>query len=48
MAFGRPGLAFNDADIVGQYTVGGAASYTPFSRTSCTTPMTSCHGKSGR
>src|SRR5580692_5926556 len=30
--------------IGGQYTVGGAFSCTPRSRTSCITPITSCHG----
>ena len=38
---------FRYADIEGQYTVAGAGWYRPFSRTSCTTPMTSCHGMLG-
>src|SRR3954463_9302522 len=42
MAFGCPAEAFTEADIVGQYTIEGAGSFRPFSRTSCTTPMTSC------
>src|ERR1700677_3835307 len=32
------------AVIEGQYTIGGAFSWTPFSRTSSTTPTTSNHG----
>src|SRR5580698_5028833 len=33
--------------IVGQYTVSGACSWMPFSRTSCITPITSRHGIDG-
>src|SRR4030095_15977442 len=43
MALG-PAAAIKYADIEGQYTVAGACWYRPFSRTSCTTPMTSCQG----
>src|SRR5271163_4233746 len=34
-------------DNEGQYTISGAFSCTPFSRTSCTTPITSCQGIDG-